>query len=57
MIVGLDHVALVVRDLDAAIDGYVRLLGVTPEWIGRGGGVRQAWSHPEHGPGPHCAGG
>lgn len=43
MIVGLDHVALVVRDLDAAIDGYVRLLGVTPEWIGRGGGVRQAW--------------
>ena len=43
MITGLDHVALVVRDLDAAIDGYTRLLGVTPNWIGRGGGVRQAW--------------
>lgn len=43
MIVGLDHVALIVRDLDAAIDGYARLLGVTPEWIGRGGGVCQAW--------------
>ncbi|WP_296595040.1 VOC family protein [Phenylobacterium sp.] len=43
MITGLDHVAYVVRDLDAAIDGYARLLGVTPDWIGRGGGVRQAW--------------
>lgn len=43
MISGLDHVALVVRDLDAAVDGYSRLFGVTPEWIGRGGGVRQAW--------------
>jgi catechol 2,3-dioxygenase-like lactoylglutathione lyase family enzyme len=43
MIVGLDHIALVVRDLDAAVDGYARLFGVTPDWIGRGGGVRQAW--------------
>lgn len=43
MITGLDHVAYVVRDLDAAIEGYSRLLGVTPDWIGRGGGVRQAW--------------
>lgn len=43
MIVELDHVALVVRDLDAAVEGYARLLGVTPDWIGRGGGVRQAW--------------
>lgn len=43
MIVGLDHVALAVRDLDAAVDGYTRVLGVAPEWIGRGGGVRQAW--------------
>lgn len=43
MISGLDHVAYVVRDLDAAIDGYTRLFGVAPEWIGRGGGVRQAW--------------
>lgn len=43
MITGLDHVALAVRDLDGAVDGYARLFGVTPEWIGRGGGVRQAW--------------
>jgi catechol 2,3-dioxygenase-like lactoylglutathione lyase family enzyme len=43
VITGLDHVALAVRDLDAAIDGYARLLGVAPNWIGRGGGVRQAW--------------
>ena len=43
MITGLDHVALVVRDLDAAIDGYRRLLGREANWIGRAGGVRQAW--------------
>jgi len=43
VITGLDHVAWVVRDLDAAVDGYARLFGVTPDWIGRGGGVRQAW--------------
>jgi len=43
VISGLDHVALVVRDVDAAVDGYARLFGVTPEWIGQGGGVRQAW--------------
>jgi len=43
VISGLDHVAYVVRDLDAAVEGYSRLFGVTPEWIGRGGGVRQAW--------------
>jgi catechol 2,3-dioxygenase-like lactoylglutathione lyase family enzyme len=43
VITGLDHVALAVRDLDAAVDGYTRMLGVAPNWIGRGGGVRQAW--------------
>jgi len=43
VITGLDHVALVVRDLDAAVDGYAAMLGVAPNWIGRGGGVRQAW--------------
>jgi catechol 2,3-dioxygenase-like lactoylglutathione lyase family enzyme len=43
MITALDHVALAVRDLDAAVDGYTRMLGVAPNWIGRGGGVRQAW--------------
>jgi len=43
MITGLDHVALVVRDLDAAMEGYSRLLSRRPDWIGRAGGVRQAW--------------
>ena len=43
MITGLDHVALVVRDLDAAMDGYGRLLGREANWVGRAGGVRQAW--------------
>ncbi|HEX5378275.1 MAG TPA: VOC family protein [Phenylobacterium sp.] len=43
MITGLDHVALAVTDLDAAIDGYRRLLGREPNWIGGDGGVRHAW--------------
>lgn len=42
-ITGLDHIALVVRDLEAAVDGYTRLLGVQPNWKGAGGGVSQAW--------------
>jgi len=40
---GLDHVALAVRDLDAAVEGYRRLLGVEPNWIGGDGGARHAW--------------
>ncbi|MBW0152748.1 MAG: VOC family protein, partial [Phenylobacterium sp.] len=43
MISGLDHVALVVRDLDQAVDAYSRLLGRACNWIGAEGGVRQAW--------------
>ncbi len=43
MITGLDHVALAVSDLDAAVDGYRRLLGRDANWIGRADGVRQAW--------------
>ncbi|MFZ5719757.1 MAG: VOC family protein [Pseudomonadota bacterium] len=43
MIAALDHVALAVRDLDAAVDGYRRLLGVEPNWIGGDGGARHAW--------------
>jgi catechol 2,3-dioxygenase-like lactoylglutathione lyase family enzyme len=43
VITGLDHVALAVRDLDAAVDGYTRLLGVEPNWIGGDGGARHAW--------------
>ena len=43
MISALDHIALAVRDLDAAVDGYARLLGLTPNWIGGDGGARHAW--------------
>ena len=43
MITALDHVALAVRDLDAAVEGYARLLGVAPNWIGGDGGARHAW--------------
>lgn len=43
MITGLDHVALVVRDLDAALTGYGALLGREADWVGRADGVRQAW--------------
>ena len=43
MITGLDHIALVANDLDVAVDGYRRLLGREPNWIGRADGVRQAW--------------
>jgi catechol 2,3-dioxygenase-like lactoylglutathione lyase family enzyme len=43
MITGLDHIALVAHDLDVAVDGYRRLLGREPNWIGRADGVRQAW--------------
>jgi catechol 2,3-dioxygenase-like lactoylglutathione lyase family enzyme len=39
----LDHVALVVRDLDAALDGYTRLLGREPNWRGADGGAHHAW--------------
>jgi catechol 2,3-dioxygenase-like lactoylglutathione lyase family enzyme len=43
MITGIDHIAIVVRDLDAAVDGYRRMLGVEPNWIGGDGGARHAW--------------
>ena len=43
MITGLDHVALAVNDLDAAIAGYSALLGRKPNWIGGDGGARHAW--------------
>src|SRR5947199_163554 len=40
MLTGFDHVTIVVRDLDAAVAAYQRLLGAPPHW--RGG-------HPELG--------
>jgi catechol 2,3-dioxygenase-like lactoylglutathione lyase family enzyme len=42
-ITALDHIAIVVRDLDAAVDGYTNLLGRTPDWRGQSGSVRHAW--------------
>ena len=43
MITGIDHVALAVRDLDAAVAAYGALLGRSPEWVGGDGGARHAW--------------
>lgn len=43
MIEALDHVAIVVHDLEAAIDGYTRLLGRQPNWRGADGGAHHAW--------------
>lgn len=42
MIAGLDHVAIAVRDFDAAVDGYRRLLGREPDLAPRDGANR-AW--------------
>lgn len=42
MITGLHHVAVAVRDFDAGMDGYRRLLGREPE-IRDGEGARRAW--------------
>jgi catechol 2,3-dioxygenase-like lactoylglutathione lyase family enzyme len=44
VITGLDHVAIAVRDFDAAVDGYRRLLGREPELEPRDGANR-AWFH------------
>lgn len=43
MITALDHIAMVVHDLDAAVDGYGKLFGRTPDWRGASGPVRHAW--------------
>lgn len=42
MITGLDHVAVAVRDFDAAVDGYRRLFGCEPG-LEPGDGARRAW--------------
>jgi catechol 2,3-dioxygenase-like lactoylglutathione lyase family enzyme len=44
MISALDHVAVAVRDFDAAVEGYRRLLGREPELEPRDGADR-AWFH------------
>lgn len=43
MIKALDHVALVVEDLDAAVSAYEALLGRAPNWRGADGGAHHAW--------------
>jgi len=43
MLKALDHVALVVEDLDAAVTRYEALLGRAPNWRGADGGAAHAW--------------
>lgn len=42
MITGLDHVAVAVRDFDAAVDGYRRMFGREPD-LQPGDGAQRAW--------------
>jgi catechol 2,3-dioxygenase-like lactoylglutathione lyase family enzyme len=43
LISGLDHLALIVRDLDAAVARYTALLGCAPNWRGADGGAGNVW--------------
>jgi catechol 2,3-dioxygenase-like lactoylglutathione lyase family enzyme len=43
MLSALDHIALIVNDLDAAIAQYETLLGVKPNWRGAATGATHAW--------------
>lgn len=43
MITGIDHIALLVRNLDEAVASYRVLLGREPNWRGSFGGARHAW--------------
>jgi catechol 2,3-dioxygenase-like lactoylglutathione lyase family enzyme len=43
MITALDHVALIVPDLDAAAQRYTQLLGCAPNWHGADGGAAHVW--------------
>ena len=42
MITGLDHIAVAVRDFDAAVDGYRRMFGREPD-LQPGDGAQRAW--------------
>ena len=42
MIVGLDHLIVLTRDLDAAIAGYRALLGCEPSWRSTADGIANA---------------
>jgi catechol 2,3-dioxygenase-like lactoylglutathione lyase family enzyme len=43
MIVGLDHIAIAVRDLDLAAPAFEALLGRRPDWREEAAGARHAW--------------
>ena len=43
MIVGLDHIAIAVKDLDLAAPAYEALLGRGPDWREEAAGARHAW--------------
>ncbi len=43
MITALDHVAIVVKDLDAATERYTALLGCAPNWRGLDHGAENVW--------------
>jgi catechol 2,3-dioxygenase-like lactoylglutathione lyase family enzyme len=43
VLTALDHVALVVHDLEAAVAQYQSLLGKVPNWRGADGGAAHAW--------------
>lgn len=43
MITALDHIAIVVRDLDAATERYTALLGCAPNWRGLDHGAANVW--------------
>jgi catechol 2,3-dioxygenase-like lactoylglutathione lyase family enzyme len=43
LITAVDHIPVVVADLDGAVAAYETLLGRTPNWRGRLDGARHAW--------------
>ncbi|MBS0409731.1 MAG: VOC family protein [Proteobacteria bacterium] len=43
MIIGLDHIAIAVKDLDLAAPAYEALLGRAPDWREEAAGARHAW--------------
>ena len=43
MIIGLDHIAVAVKDLDLAATRYEALLGRAPDWREEAAGARHAW--------------
>jgi catechol 2,3-dioxygenase-like lactoylglutathione lyase family enzyme len=43
VITALDHVPVVVENLDAAVSGFTTLFGRGPDWRGRYPGARHAW--------------